>query len=149
MIRRRMIWRLLASALLAATVVAATMTLQSPSSYDLLAGNRTAPRRAWPGWIDAWKARLGEIILPLLDRGDTEYAAGFAEEAFSEIEIGASEKRVLKELGNPLLKKTFPDGTIVWYYSRHGPHSKSYFIRGLEFNRDARVDRIFREYYLD
>lgn len=149
MIRKRMIGGLLASTVLAATIVAATITMQSPFSYDLLVGERPTSTRARSGWTDAWIARLGEIILPLLDRGDTEYAAGFAEKAFSEIEVGVSEKRVLKKLGEPLLKKTFPDGATVWYYSRHGPHSKSHFVRALEFNRNARVTRIFREYYLD
>jgi hypothetical protein len=67
-------------------------------------------------------------------------------------------KEVTSELGPPLFKKSFseplmqdafPAGSTVWYYSSHGPTSKSYFVRALVFDWSGRVARKFREYYVD
>jgi len=148
-ISRRGFRILLVSGLVLLSAGAGVFTMRVPFSYDLATDDGLARWHTRPAWVAGWLTRLGEVVLPLLERGDTEYARGFTERAFSEVEPGASQGAVRQSLGAPLLTKAFPDGTTVWYYSRHGPRSRSYFIRALEFSSDNKVSRIFREYYLD
>lgn len=158
MSRKRFVWMLLALTVLSVTAATALVVMRTTFSYDLLTPEdvlRTRERSAWKG---AWLARLGELVLPLLAPGDTEYAPGFNEDAFVAIKTGAREREVLERLGQPLdkksfpepiMRKVFPDGSTAWYYSRHGPRSKSFFVRALVFDGEGRVIRRFREYYID
>lgn len=152
-------WTLVISALLAGAVIgAAVVALCTPPTYDLVAAERTTRTTKQPRWASDWLARLGETVLPHLDPGDTEYAPGFDEETFLGIPIGAPEDEVLQKLGAPLAKKSFseplmqqsfPGPHTVWYYSKHGPNSKSYFVRALLFDQQGRVARRLRRYYVD
>jgi len=135
---------------------AAVVSVHRPTTYELqTTEDRT---RILEPWVAGWQARLGEVVLPLLSPGDTEYAPGFSQQAFDRIKIGAREQEVLENLGEPLFRKSFPEpimkescpnGCSVWYYARHGPRSKSYFVRAFEFDGEGRLARKFREYGLD
>lgn len=149
MTHNRIRWVALFSSVLIATAGAAIIAARSSFSYDLLAEEGGSRTREHSSLMDEWLARLGEVVLPLLDPGDTEYQSGFSEEEFQRIEAGSKVEDVIKRLGEPLLRKSFPDGTTIWYYSRHGPQSKSFFVRALEFDDHGHVTRKFRQYYVD
>ena len=158
--RRKVIgWTLVISTVLVATAaVACVAAVRTPFTYDLLAAEGTVRTSKLPAWASDWLARVGEAVLPHLDPGDTEYAPGFDEEAFVRIPIGATEGEVLQKLGEPLAKKSFSEPLMqqsfqgphtVWYYSQHGPSSKSHFVRALLFDQQGRVARRLRRYYVD
>lgn len=48
---------------------------------------------------------------------DTQYAAGYSHESFSQVMVGASEARVYDLLGPPLRTDVFEDGSKVLIYS--------------------------------
>ncbi len=138
--------------------LAAVVVACSTPSYDLLADDDKTRAEGPPAWTTGWRARLGEVVLPLLEPQDTVYAPAFKEEAFARVNLGATEQEVLGSLGEPLLKKSFPEsimrkscpsGCTVWYYSRHGSQSKSYLIRAIEFDYEGLVARKFRHFYVD
>jgi|GEM_PF-1810967 len=158
--RRKVIgWALVTSTVLVATVAGAVLVaVRAPLTYDLVATEGAVRTGKLPAWASDWLVRFGEAVLPHLDPGDTEYAPGFDEEAFLRIAIGAPEDEVLQKLGPPLAKKSFsepimqqsfPGPHTVWYYSQHGPSSKSYFVRALLFDQQGRVARRLRRYYVD
>jgi hypothetical protein len=141
------LWLLVAVSLAGAAAV--VVTTRVPFSYDLQKVGLDTGTRDRLSATNGWQARLGELVLPLLDPGDTEYADGFSQEAFDDIVIGSTEEDVLSRLGKPLQKRNFPDGTTVWHYTRHGKRSKSFFIRALEFDENGCVRRRWRRYYVD
>lgn len=152
-------WALLISTVLVATAaVAVVVVVHAPITHDLVAAEDAGRTAKLPAWASDGLVRLGEAVLPHLDPGDTEYAPGFDDEAFLSIPIGAPEDEVLQKLGLPLAKKSFsepimqqsfPGHHTVWYYSQHGPSSKSYFVRALLFDEQGRVARRLRRYYVD
>ncbi len=102
------------------------------------------------------KDALRGLLLPLLDDHDTEYAAGYDEDVFSALDIGASDQEVLKKLGQPFSirngidARTFENnGHSLWDYSKHGEKSQSYFCRVLEFDARKRLVRKHATLYLD
>jgi hypothetical protein len=100
---------------------------------------------ASPSWADA----LGELVLPLLDDGgDTVYAPGFREAAFRSLPLGADSAAARRVLGAPLDQARHDDGETYWYYSQHGPRSKSYFMRILVFSPTGRLSGKVASYYL-
>jgi hypothetical protein len=116
-------------------------------NYDL---NERDTRPAEPPPRDSsWKDKLGELIMPLFDKDDTEYSSGFNETVFRSLEMGLPQNEVARRLGNPFLTRTFADGNTCWYYSRHGRKWKSYFVRVLEFDRDWRLMRRYAAFYVD
>ncbi|HEX6899357.1 MAG TPA: hypothetical protein VF789_06570 [Thermoanaerobaculia bacterium] len=140
--RKPVLWALVAAVGLVAMSVATVFAIRVPFSYR----------------DREWLARLGELFLPVLDPGDTKYSSGFNEEVFAKITVGARKQDVLEKLGEPLdrksfpepiMKKAFPNGGEAWYYSRHGPESKSYFVRVIVFDGQGRVARKSRYYYVD
>lgn len=116
--------------------------------YDLNSKAQPAPPRL-PPRSSSWREALGEAVLPLLDKHDTEYAAGFKEEIFRSLEMGITQDDVKRRLGEPVSMKTFPDGDTCWYYSRHGVTSKSYFVRLLEFDDKGLLVARRAEFYVD
>jgi hypothetical protein len=92
---------------------------------------------------------LGERVLPPLDGGgDTIFSPGFSETAFQAIEIGMGQAAVLQSLGESIDSQKFDDGGEYWYYSKHGPRSKSYFIRIVVFDGRGSVVARLAQYYL-
>lgn len=112
-------------------------------TYDL--EERKAPES---NGSQSWSEAVGELVLPLISEHDTKYASGFSEDKFQSVRIGSTESEVASALGNPLLKKKFPDGTVCWYYSRPGRHN-SYFVRVLEFGDDRKLEQRRSYFYLD
>jgi hypothetical protein len=98
---------------------------------------------------------LGEPF-DLLGQTDTQYAAGYSHWAFSRIEIGMSEKKVLAILGEPLYRwrpyggrstsKRFPEKAhfVGLAYSR-SPSSTHYRLR--QVNLDNGVVAEIRGYF--
>jgi outer membrane protein assembly factor BamE (lipoprotein component of BamABCDE complex) len=84
-----------------------------------------------------------------MNDSDTEYAAGYVETRFRSIPVGASEADVVRELGQPLSTKTFPDGDTCWYYSQHGKKSENYYVRAVRFDSGKRVTELLTGFYLD
>jgi hypothetical protein len=155
--RKSILWILIGLSLLFVTSAAGFVVIKSHFSYDLLTAHdgRKDTRTRWAG---EWLTRFGEAILPFFAPEDTDYAVGYNEKTFKGILIGASEEEVVEKLGEPLAKRSFPepimkdlfpDGSTAWYYSQHGPSSKSYFVRMLVFDAEGRVFRKYREYYVD
>jgi hypothetical protein len=151
--------RALALTTSALVAVAATgvVSARRARTYDLITHDAIARSITRPFWTKDWLDRVGEAILPLLDPGDTEYSSGYREETFLSIFPGTAEEEVASALGPPFLKKSFseplmreafPEGSSVWYYSHHGPASKSYFVRAIEFDGRGRVVRKLRGYYV-
>lgn len=146
---------ILTGAVLALVGVAVIAT---PYTYDLETAEGVTLSLQRPSLLSDWLARAGEVVLPLLDPGDTIYAKSFTEEAFTRIHVGATQEDVLAGLGEPLATKSFnepliqrehPGSKTVWYYSRHGAASKSYFVRALLIDGNGRVAKKFREYSVD
>lgn len=116
--------------------------------YDLNAKAQPEPPRSSPR-SSSWKEALGEAVLPHFETHDTEYAAGFKEQVFRSLEMGIAQDEVKRRLGEPVSTKTFPDGDICWYYSRHGAKSKNYFVRLLEFDDKGLLVARRAEFYVD
>src|SRR5215210_700468 len=96
-----------------------------------ISGEKTPSQSADSGWLDA----VGERILPLVEKHDTQYAPSYREDVFRALALGISKAEVIRLLGPPLRAKQFPDGNVCWYYTRHGELFASYFVRVLEFDR--------------
>lgn len=90
----------------------------------------------------------------------TEYAPGYSDRGFLQIEIGMDENEVEKRLGPPLSVYAVPGGRhgtrnsgaasaplTGWQYSR-SPDSSDYRVRCVLF-RDGRVCKVVSEYYFD
>ena len=97
----------------------------------------------------SWTAALGELILPLIDKHDTEYAPNYSEEVFRSLELGSDTAAVEQLLGPPLLAKEFPDDKTYWYYSRHGERFDSYFVRILVFDGEGSLVARRSYFYVD
>lgn len=138
-----------ASSVLISVAAVALVAARIPYSYDLASNRGGEPPRR-PAWIEDWKDRLGEMVLPWIDPGDTIYPPGFSEKEFLSISLGASEPEVLQKLGEPFERRTLQDARniTIWYYSWYGPRSRSYFVRALAFDEQGRVARKRRYYYL-
>jgi len=128
--------------------VFATLSCRGTSVYDLNAKAQSEPPKT-PRQSSSWKEAIGEAVLPLIDKHDTEYAAGFKEDVFRSLKMGISQVDVKTRLGEPLSTKSFPDGNTCWYYSRHGTKSKSYFVRLLEFDAKGVLVARRAEFYVD
>jgi len=101
------------------------------------------------GASGSWSPSLGELLWPLIEEHDTEYAPGYSEQAFRSLKLGAEQHTVEQALGSPLEVKLFPDGEIYWYYSRHGERSENYFVRILVFDEQKRLLEKRHSFYLD
>jgi outer membrane protein assembly factor BamE (lipoprotein component of BamABCDE complex) len=123
------------------------LSCSGASVYDL--NTKSQPEPPKPPRSTSWREALGEVVLPLFDRNDTEYATAFKEEVFRALEMGLSQDDVKRRLGEPVSTKTFSDGDTCWYYSRHGKQSKSYFVRLLEFDGKGILVARRSAFYLD
>jgi hypothetical protein len=124
------------------------LSCRGQAVYDLNAQAKPDSSKS-PPRSSSWKEAVGEVVLPLFDKNDTEYAPGFKEEVFRSVEMGFSQDEVKRRLGEPLSSKTFADGNTCWYYSRHGKKSKSYFLRLLEFDGKGILVARRAEFYVD
>lgn len=128
-------------------------TACGPHEYSLDddgTGARAAARTAGStGSSSSWREAVGELILPLIEKHDTEYAPGYREEVFRALKPGMTQKRVAQLLGQPLLTKRFPDGITCWYYTRHGKRSENYFVRVLEFDGQGILLARRKHFYVD
>lgn len=97
----------------------------------------------------SWNASLGELLWPLIEEHDTEYAPGYSEQAFRSLKLGAEQHAVEQALGAPLEVKQFSHGEIYWYYSRHGERSENYFVRILVFDEQKRLLGKRHSFYVD
>lgn len=115
-----------------------------------LEGDRRTPQNGKAESTDgSWTARLGELILPLLEEHHTEWAPDFDEDVFKSLSVGTPSATVEEKLGSPLEVKKFSDGNVCWYYTRPGQDSDSYFVRVLEFGTDGKLAARRRYFYVD
>lgn len=117
--------------------------------YELEAEAPSAQPAAVESTDGSWAAALGELLLPLIEKHDTEYAQGYSEEVFRSLDIGSGKALVEQLLGPPLLAKEFSSGRVYWYYSRHGTRSENYFVRILVFDREGSLVARRSYFYVD
>lgn len=92
-----------------------------------------------------------EEYFPLYPAIDTNFASGFSETAFGNVEIGMGEEEVRTMLGEPLWTQKSKDGTIKWWYSGDGKSRWGDFAwlgRSLMI-KDGTVSSIERRVYYD
>ena len=77
---------------------------------------------------------------------DTEYAAGYSEEAFRAVEIGDSREEVMCLLGQPL--RVYGLDGKVQSYSR-SPSGSNYLMRDIVLDSEGRVVEIWSQLYWD
>src|SRR6185369_13840979 len=69
---------------------------------------------------------------------DTKYAAGYSEQAFSEVTTGMTVETVQHKLGAPLYAQTNrEDGRLEWYYTNDGKckwGDWAWLVRAVYFN---------------
>ena len=118
-------------------------------SYNLEGDSRTPQDGKAASTDGSWTARLGELILPLFEEHQTEWAPDFDEDVFKSLGVGTLSGTVEEKLGSPLEVKKFSDGNVCWYYTRPGEGSDSYFVRVLEFGADGRLAARRRYFYVD
>lgn len=83
-------------------------------------------------------------------RLNTRYAVGYCETAFTAIEVGDSEERVLDLLGEPLERAADvndPTREYLWYTKSKGP-SEHYLLRNIVVE-EGRVFRAYRMVWWD
>ena len=121
-------------------------TVGRPFTYDLVQPNRNTPH----GWMKLAVVRyVAEAILPYISSERTAYAPGFREEVFRSLKKGISEEDVRRALGEPLLKRTFPDGQRIFYYSQQGTPRDNYLVRNVVFDAQGRLLALHTEFYVD
>jgi hypothetical protein len=90
---------------------------------------------------------ISGVFWSLCFREDTEYAVGYSDARFREVEIGMTENDVTQLLGAPLETRSLENDMESWRYSR-SPTDTSYRIRSVLFER-GRVEAIYHEFYVD
>ncbi|HEY2092420.1 MAG TPA: outer membrane protein assembly factor BamE [Thermoanaerobaculia bacterium] len=134
-----------AIAVLSATcVVAAAYHVQR--SYDLY---HPTKEDTFTRITKSMLSPVGEVLFPMICPERTRYASAYREEAFRSVKPGMTEHDVQRSLGEPLLRKTFPDGETVWYYSKQSTERDNYFVRNIVFDQRGRVVRCDAEFYMD
>ena len=82
---------------------------------------------------------------------DTEFAAGFSEQAFSQVSTGMTAEVVQQKLGAPLYSFTNGNGTVCWGYTGDGKckwGDWAWMCRQV-YLRDGRVEEITKEWRYD
>jgi hypothetical protein len=95
-----------------------------------------------------WREKIGSAVLPLFAEHDTEYTAGYSEEAFDSLRLGATRHDVEEVLGAPFKRWEFA-GDQLWSYSRAGRESGNYFERIVAFDSRGTLIEKYRAFYMD
>ena len=90
-----------------------------------------------------------ELIISLTVEEETVYAKGYSLKSFKQVRINDSADKVIHLLGEPLAKDKVRDDHVVFYYSEQGPKDTNYRERKIVFNREGKVKKIIREFYID
>lgn len=144
-----MAWRALIVVVIligSAALVLSGYTFSGEQVYDL---NDARPAT---GLNRVKRAVLGsamQVILPIIYDEKTRYAPGYREEAFRSLKPGMSEEEVRKLLGEPLSRRTIPDGRTVLYYSEQATPTDNYLMRNLVFDDQGRLLERRAEFYVD
>ena len=146
----------------AGVIVAATLFLVScggaPGRLErksfVVATDEQAANCGTPGWRGTigrerwWKEKIGNVVLPLINTQDTEYAPGYTERAFDSLRLGASQDDVERQLGPPLqVWSSF--GCESWSYSRPATTRSNYYQRNVHFDSTGALVRKYRNFYTD
>lgn len=141
-----------AAALAVALAVPATWLLEAASrrehSYDLQ-GTRLADESGYSRAKRSFLFSLGQTILPIVCRERTVYAPGYREESFRSLKLGTSESELRRVLGEPLLRRAFPDGVTVLYYSKQATGTDNYLLRNVVLDANGRCLERQMEFYVD
>jgi inner membrane protein len=130
----------------------------APVFWFALSPARTTRSRRYTAWLLAgtwlavmwWREPLGDAIVSIVLREDTEYAAGYAEQLFQTIKPGAAADDVRGLLGPPLSDVQSPVGAAsdaCWVYSR-SPSHHAFRARGLCFS-NGKVVELHSFWYFD
>lgn len=143
--RKKLVWTATAT-ILAAIVsywVLSGFSLRETFTYDLMA-SRQSPD---PG--QAWRAKAGQLLLPLFYSHDTQYGALYREKAFRMVKRGATEEEIRTALGEPLEKGKLEDGESIWHYTKPGPKTEDFLVRIVVFDAAGQMLRTHAEFYVD
>lgn len=116
-------------------------------AWLVTASTRDNGRVTW-NWSEL-RATAGDMILPLIVDEHTRYAAGYREESFRALRLGASEATALSQLGEPLARRSFADGRTIWYYSEQATGTDNYLQRNLTFDSRGKLVRKYSRFYVD
>jgi hypothetical protein len=96
---------------------------------------------------------LMESYFPLAPGLGTDFAPGYTEAGFDQIEIGDSKERVLELIGAPLERCDMGRSKErFWCYStdkRYGVFDLAWLYRAVTFDAEGRVTRLYRDIYYD
>jgi len=90
-----------------------------------------------------------EFIFSSTVEEETVYAKGYSIKAWKEVKLNDNIERVIQLLGEPLKKDKSDDGAFSYFYSDQGPRNKSCRVRIIVFNKEGRVLKKIREFYID
>jgi hypothetical protein len=116
-------------------------------TWLITASTRDNGRVTW-SWTEL-RATAGDMILPFFLDEHTRYAAGYREENFRALKLGASEATAQSQLGEPLARRSFADGRTIWYYSEQATGTDNYLQRNLTFDSRGRLVRKYSRFYVD
>jgi hypothetical protein len=100
-------------------------------------------------WMSALRESMAEVVLPLLLDENTRYARDYRENIFRALKPGTTEASVHEKLGEPLARRSLPDGETVWYYSEQATATDNYLLRNVVFDGQGRLLRKVTEFYVD
>jgi hypothetical protein len=109
----------------------------------VIGGTLSVPRYVLDG-LDGW---VFSRVLAFGSDDDTEYGAGYSDEAFARVALGMAAHDVVALLGPPLEMRPMGGGRETWRWSR-SPSEGNYRMRALVMDAD-RVIEIHREFRAD
>jgi hypothetical protein len=125
------------------------------NSFDV-ATEKQASNCKTPGWQETigrerwWKEKIGNVVLPLINPQETEFAPGYKEGIFDSLRLGASRDEVERQLGSPLKRwQGSVSGCEFWSYSRPAIPGSNFYQRNLEFDSTGALVEKHRHFYVD
>jgi hypothetical protein len=110
----------------------------------VIGGTLSVPRYVLDG-LDGWV--FSRVLAFGSDPDDTEYGAGYSDEAFARVTLGMTARDVLSLLGPPLETRVLGRARETWQWSR-SPSDGSYRMRALVIDTE-RVIEIHSEFRAD
>jgi hypothetical protein len=97
-----------------------------------------------------WREKIGDVVGPVINTHDTEFAPGCTDEAFDSLRLGASRDDVERQLGSPLRRwEGSISGCEYWSYSRRAIPGSNYLQRNVEFDSTGALVEKHRHFYAD
>ena len=113
------------------------------AAIAVIGGTLSVPRYVLDG-LDGW---VISRVLAFGSDDDTEYGAGYSDEAFAKVTLGMNARDVLALLGPPLETRPLGGAKETWRWSR-SPNDGIYRMRAVVVDSD-RVIEIHTEFRAD